>query len=212
MATNKSYYSRIADTILISEHRRDKTARIISTIFSPPLLAVASLILAAQAVENEPVLYWTVISIVLFVLIPSIYIFSLVRRGHVTDFHMKIREQRAWPLIIILLISSIVFSVLYFGGAPRMLLIISSVAIIQLMLIVLITFRWKISGHCTAASGLAVVAIALFGQSLLPVSLIIPATAWSRVRLDRHTFSQSIAGIFLGGATAASILYFTNII
>jgi membrane-associated phospholipid phosphatase len=212
MATNKSYYSRIADTILISEHRRDKTARIISTIFSPPLLAVASLIIAAQAVDNEPVLYWTVISIVLFVLIPTIYILSLVRRGHVTDFHMKIREQRAWPLIIILLISSLVFFVMYFGGAPRLMLIISSVAIIQLMLIVLITFRWKISGHCTAASGLAVVAIALFGQSLLPVSLIIPVTAWSRVRLDRHTYSQSLAGIFLGVATATSILYFTNII
>ena len=212
MATNKSYYSRIADHIFISDSRRDRTARIISTIFSPPLLAMASLIIAAQAVEDEPVLYWTVIAIVLFVLIPSIYVFSLVRRGHVTDFHIKIREQRAWPFLIILLISSIVFSVMYFGGAPRLLLIISSVAIIQLMLIMLITFRWKISGHCTAASGVAVLTVAIFGQSLLPVSLIVPVIAWSRIRLDRHTFAQSVAGIFLGVATASSILYFTNII
>jgi len=212
MATNKSYNAKITDSILTSDRWRDKTARIISTIFSPPLLALASLIIAAQAVENEPVLYWTVIAIVLFVLIPSLYILSLVRRGHVTDFHMKIREQRSWPLIMILLISSLVFSVMYFGGAPRLLLIISSVAIIQLMFIVLITLRWKISGHCSAASGVAVLVIALFGQSLLPVSLIVPVTAWSRIRLDRHTYAQSIAGAFLGGATATSILYFTNII
>ena len=212
MATNKSYYSRIADSILISDSRRDNTARIISTIFSPPLLALASIIIAAQAIEDEPVLYWTAISIVLFVLIPSLYVYSLVRRGHVTDFHMKIREQRFWPLIIILLISSVVFSIMYFGGAPRLLLIISSVAIIQLMLIVLITYRWKISGHCTAASGVAVLVVALFGQTLLPVSLIVPVIAWSRIRLDRHTFTQSLAGIFLGVVTATSILYFTNII
>jgi len=212
MATNKSYYSRIADSILISESRRDNTARIISTVFSPPLLALASIIIAAQAVEDEPVLYWTVLAIVLFVLIPSLYVLSLVRRGHVTDFHMKVREQRAWPMIIILLISSLVFSVMYFGGAPKLLLIISAVAIIQLMLIMLITFRWKISGHCTAASGLAVLVVALFGQSLLPVSIIVPVIAWSRIRLDRHTFAQSVAGVFLGVATATSILYFTNII
>ncbi len=212
MATNKSYYSRITDSIFISESRRDNTARLISTIFSPPLLALASIIIAAQAVEDGPVLYWTVLAIVLFILIPTLYVLSLVRRGHVTDFHMKIREQRAWPLIIILLIASLVFSALYFGGAPRLLLIISSVAIIQLMLIVLITFRWKISGHCTAAAGLAVFVVALFGQSLLPILLLVPIIAWSRIRLDRHTFAQSIAGIFLGVATAASILYFTNII
>jgi len=175
-------------------------------------LALASIIIAAQAVEDGPVLYWTVLAIVLFILIPTLYVLSLVRRGHVTDFHMKIREQRAWPLIIILLIASLVFSALYFGGAPRLLLIISSVAIIQLMLIVLITFRWKISGHCTAAAGLAVFVVALFGQSLLPILLLVPIIAWSRIRLDRHTFAQSIAGIFLGVATAASILYFTNII
>ena len=212
MATHKSYYSRIADSILISENRRDNTARLISTVFSPPLLGLASIIIAAQAVDDEPVLYWTVIAIVLFILVPTLYVLSLVRRGHLTDFHMKIREQRAWPLIIILLISSLVFSVMYFGGAPRLLLIISAVAIIQLMLIVLITFRWKISGHCTAASGLSVLVVALFGQMLLPVSLLVPVIAWSRIRLDRHTFAQSIAGIFLGAVTATSILYFTNII
>lgn len=212
MATNKSYYSRIADSIFISESRRDNTARIISTIFSPPLLALATIIIAAWAIEDEPVLYWTAIAIVLFIVVPTLYVLSLVRRGHLTDFHMKIREQRTWPLIIILLISSLVFSALYFGGAPRLFLIISAVAIIQLMLILLITLRWKISGHCTAASGLGVLVVALFGQSLLPVLLIVPVIAWSRIRLDRHTFAQSIGGISLGAVTATSILYFTNII
>lgn len=212
MATNKSYYSRIAGSIFISENRRDNTARIISTIFSPPLLALATIIIAAWAIEDEPVLYWTAIAIVLFIVVPTLYVLSLVRRGHLTDFHMKIREQRTWPLIIILLISSLVFSALYFGGAPRLFLVISAVAIIQLMLILLITLRWKISGHCTAASGLGVLVVALFGQILLPVLLIVPVIAWSRIRLDRHTFAQSIGGISLGAVTATSILYFTNII
>lgn len=212
MATNKSYYSRIADSIFISESRRDNTARIISTLFSPPLLALATIIITAQALESDNVVYWTVLSIVLFIAVPVLYIYSLVKRGHITDFHMKVREQRTWPLIITLLIALAVFSVLYFGGAPKLLLIISAVAIIQLMLIVLITLRWKISGHCTAASGLAVLVTALFGQGLLPVFLLVPVVAWSRIRLDRHTLYQSIAGILLGVVTATSILYFTNII
>ena len=212
MATNKSYYSRITDSIFISESKRDNTARIISIIFSPPLLALATIIVTALALESDSVVYWTLLSIVLFIGVPVLYVYSLVKRGHITDFHMKVREQRTWPLIMILAIALAVFSVLYFGGAPRLLLIISAVAIIQLMMIVLITLRWKISGHCTAASGLAVLVTALFGQVLLPVFLLVPVVAWSRVRLDRHTLYQSIAGIVLGLVTATSILYFTNII
>ena len=212
MATNKSYYSRITDSIIISDSRRDNTARIISTIFSPPLIALATLIIAAYAVEEDSVLYWTIVSIVLFVAVPSLYVYSLVRRGQVSDFHMKIREQRTWPLLIILLISCAVFSVLYFASAPWLLIVVSLVAIIQLMLIVLITLRWKISGHCSAASGLAVLLVALFGQTLLPAILMVPVIAWSRIRLDRHTLSQSIAGVLLGVVTATSILYFANII
>lgn len=212
MATNKSYYTRITDTMLIPDSWKDRTARIISILFSPPLLALASIIVAAQAIENQPVFYWTIIYILLFILTPTLYVLSLVHRGQLTDFHMKVREQRAWPLLVILLNTSLIFIVMYFGSAPRLMLIITAVGIVQLMFILLITLRWKISGHCTAASGLAVLVVALFGQSLLPVSLLVPAIAWARIRLDIHTFAQSAAGIFLGVTTTTTILYFTNII
>jgi len=212
MATIKSYYARITDTIDLPDGWRDRSARIISILSSPPLIALASIIIAAQAVDNEPVLYWTIIYIALFTLTPTLYVLYLVRRGLITDFHMKIREQRTWPFLVILLCSSLIFLAMYFGGAPRLMLIISAVAIAQLMFILLITLRWKISGHCSAVSGLAVLLVALFGQSLLPITLLVPATAWSRIRLDRHTFAQSVAGIFLGIVTATSILYLTNVI
>jgi membrane-associated phospholipid phosphatase len=40
----------------------------------------------------------------------------------------------------------------------------------------------------------------------------VPVIAWSRIRLGRHTISQTLAGSFLGAATVIIILYLTNVI
>jgi membrane-associated phospholipid phosphatase len=37
-------------------------------------------------------------------------------------------------------------------------------------------------------------------MSLLPILLVVPAVAWSRVKLRRHTPLQTLAGIGLGTA------------
>ena len=84
------------------------------------------------------------------------------------------------------------------------------VALIQILLVFLITLKWKISGHCTSAAGLSFLAIALYGEAVIPLTLIIPVIAWSRIRLGRHTLYQTIAGSFLGAVTVIGILYLTN--
>jgi len=87
---------------------------------------------------------------------------------------------------------------------------VTGIALIQILLVFLITLRWKISGHCTSAAGLSFLAIALYGEPMIPLTLIIPVVAWSRIRLGRHTLYQTIAGTFLGAATVMGILYITG--
>jgi len=108
--------------------------------------------------------------------------------------------------------TALVLLIMFLAGAPKLILIVIAAGALQLLCMLLITLRWKISGHCTAATGFVVLALALFGENLLPLILIIPLIGWSRIRLSRHTFTQTVAGIFLGAVTITALLYVTNYI
>ncbi|MEE8135855.1 MAG: hypothetical protein V3T52_01645 [Thermodesulfobacteriota bacterium] len=210
MEINKSYYSRLTETVIISPEWKDRWARLISAAFSPLTIAIAAVAIAGYAINDESVLMWIALYIALTILPPALYIMYLVRKGIVTDFHLNVRRERTKPFLIMAINSAAVFLIMLLAGAPKLILIVIAAAAIQLLCMLLITLRWKISGHCTAATGLVVLALALFGEKLLPLILIIPLIAWSRIRLSRHTFTQTVAGIFLGAVTITALLYVTN--
>ncbi len=210
MGTEKKLYQQASDPIIIPLDWRDKSARIISNLFSPPLFALACIVITGLATRSESSLFWIPVFISLLIIPPTVYLLLLVHKGRVSDFHLSIREERAYPLLMILAYAAVIYILMYAVGAPRLMLIVTAAALIQLLLIFLITLKWKISGHCTSAAGLALLSIALYGENTIPLAIIVPVVAWSRIRLGRHTISQTLAGSFLGAASIITILYFTN--
>jgi membrane-associated phospholipid phosphatase len=210
MEINKSYYSRLTETVIISPEWKDRWARLISAAFSPFTIAIAAVAIAGYAINTGSVLMWIALYIALTTIPPALYIMYLVRRKIVTDFHLNIRRERTQPFLVMTINTALVLLIMSLAGAPELILIVLAAGALQLFCMLLITFRWKISGHCTAATGLVVLALALFGENLLPLALIIPLIAWSRVRLNRHTFTQTVAGIFLGAVTITALLCVTN--
>jgi len=210
MEINKSYYSRLTETVIISPEWKDRWALVISGVFSPLTIAIAAVAIAGLAINDESVLMWISIYIALSIIPPALYIMYLVRKGTVTDFHLNVREERTQPFLLMTINTAVVFLVMLLAGAPKLILIVVAAGALQLFCMLLITLRWKISGHCTAATGLAVLALALFGENLLPLTLLIPVIAWSRIRLNRHSLAQTVAGVFLGAITISTLLYVTN--
>jgi membrane-associated phospholipid phosphatase len=212
MGTEKKIYQQTSEPIVLPLDWRDKSARVISNLFSPPLVALACILVTALATKSESSLFWILVFITLLIIPPTVFILSLVHKGKISDFHMNIREERALPLFAIFAYAALIFLVMYLGGAPRLMLIVTAAALLQILLVFIITLKWKISGHCTSAAGLAFLTIALYGENVIPLTLIVPVIAWSRIRLGRHTISQTLAGSFLGAATVIIILYLTNVI
>jgi len=210
MEINKSYYTRFSEYAIISPEWKDRWALLISGMFSPLTIAIAAVAIAGYAINDESVLLWITLYIALTILPPALYIMYLVRKGTVTDFHLNLRKERTKPFLLMTINTALVLLVMLLAGAPKLILVVIAAAVIQLSFMLLITLRWKISGHCTAATGLVVLALALFGEILLPLTLIIPLIAWSRIRLKRHTIAQTAAGIFLGAITVTTLLYATN--
>lgn len=212
METEKKLYQETPDPIIIPLDWRDKSARMISNLFSPPLVALACILITALATESESALFWIVVFIALLIIPPTVFVLTLVHKGKISDFHMSIREERAQPLFAIFAYATLIFLLMYLGGAPRLMLIGTAAALLQVLLVFVITLKWKISGHCTSAAGLAFLTIALYGENVIPLTIIVPVIAWSRIRLGRHTISQALAGSFLGAATVIIIFYLTNVL
>jgi membrane-associated phospholipid phosphatase len=212
MEINKSYYTRFSEYVIVSPEWKDRWARIVSGILSPLSIAIAAVAVAGYAINDESALSWIALYIALSILPPTLYIMYLVRKGIVTDFHLNVRKERTKPFLIMTANTAVVFLVMLLLGAPKLILIVIATAILQLFFMLLITLRWKISGHCTAVAGLVVLALALFGENLLPSTLLIPLVAWSRIRLKRHTPAQTVAGSFMGAVIVSTLLYFTNIL
>jgi membrane-associated phospholipid phosphatase len=129
-----------------------------------------------------------------------------VRRGRWADRNVGARRPR---LVVLGFILTSVFAglcVLALGGAPRQLTWYFGCMLGSVALLALITTKWKISIHCSVASGAVTILALLYGPWLLCGYLLVAITAWSRVELGDHTRTQVIAGAVLG-AVAAVVSY-----
>jgi hypothetical protein len=171
------------------------------------LLAIAGIILSAQATQTSTAWVWAGFYILVAVSLPVGYVLWLVRHGKVTDFDLQVREQRRYPFLVTLLSTLIAWLVLYWGQAPFELMLLTGVAWLQIVLLLTITLRWKISAHCASVAGFVVWTWILFGVMAAPLILLIPLVAWSRLRLQRPDLPQTVAGTVLGSSVLAMTFY-----
>ena len=193
---------------VLPQPRLQRLAYWVSQIGSPPVTGAASAILIAAFLATASAWQWASVYIALTILAPCIYIVWLVQTGKAVDFHLPNREQRIRPLLFSLATAIVTWLLFEQMGAPRLLQMLAVVNGVQTALFLIITLQWKISLHCTVATILSELAFALLGTSAIPFTMSIPLIAWSRVYLDRHTVSQTIAGILLGIIILTPALYY----
>lgn len=192
----------------LPQPRLRRLAYWVSQIGSPPLTGAGAAMLIAAFLTTVSAWQWAFVYIMLTILAPCAYIIWLVQTGKAVDFHLPNREQRIRPLLFTLVTAVVTW--LLFGQlqAPRLLQLLAVVNLVQTAIFLVITLQWKISLHCTAVTILSELAFALLGTSAIPFTMSIPLIAWSRVYLDRHTVSQTIAGVLLGIVILTPALYY----
>jgi hypothetical protein len=113
---------------------------------------------------------------------------------------MRERAERIKPMTFILVTFSSLSLIFYFGNAPYILQIFTYVGALQAVVMLLITLKWKISGHGAGAAAFALLLWALYGSAAAPAFLFIPVVIWARVYTDRHDLPQTIVGAIAGFA------------
>lgn len=176
-------------------------ARLISDILSPPIIwAIIAFPIAFSAAESsEQALLWATTYGVIVCGLPALYIVYGVWRGHISDIHVTVREQRFRPFLVSLTCTLIAWTILQAMGAPSLLPLFALFSFVQVLVMFLITLYWQISMHAMSITGAVVVTGAIYGVgAALLISPLIPVVGAARVKLKSHTPAQVVAGATVG--------------
>jgi membrane-associated phospholipid phosphatase len=177
-------------------------ARLVSDVISPPVVWMVLGTSIAIKFASNPIeaLLWSTIYAITLGILPVVYIALQVKRGKITDIHMKEREQRIRPFIFSIISGAVGWLILSAMDTPDLVAAFELFSMVQLLMLGVITMLWQISIHSMTICGAVVAAGAIFGNwwiTLLLSPLVVLVGA-ARLRLSRHTPAQVIAGGALG--------------
>lgn len=199
---------------------QERIARIISIVFHPVLVPTLGVLLLLNSGFYFSMLTWEAKRFVLLVVLFSTCILPLLAVSIMAinprfDINMPKSTDRIIPQL-----ATAIFYYLGFILLGRInifpvfkLFMLASVLVIVVLLVV--SFKWKISNHMAALGGLAGVFFAFSFRkglnpvhSLLIVILISGLVGTARLMLKKHDIWQIIAGYLLGFGVLYGVIYF----
>ncbi len=186
---------------------RRAVGAVISEISSPVVGASATQI--AASLDVDPTVHGLVLGVAALTFacaLPLAVVLLMVRRGHVTDHHIRVREQRPLPLAVGMASTTCGIGLLVLIDAPGELLAVVISMLIGLAVALLISLRWKASIHLAVWCGSVSVMSAIASPWWLTAFAAAPAIAWARVTIKDHTWPQTLGGAAFGTAVATVTL------
>ena len=170
-------------------------ASLISRIFDP-FIGFILLFLAAgmrSGVTGRNLLSLMGILFVTMILPPGLLLWWAVKTKRVTNWDISNRPQRVRAFVVLSFLLCIDYVIMQTVGTP----LVNQVFRFFLVLFAgffLITLRWKISGHMSTISMIALYFTYWYGGMFFLLFTLIPLVAWSRLTLKRHTMGEIIGG------------------
>ena len=197
-----------------------KVSKFISILFHPVLIPTLGFLLLFNSGFYFSMLTWEAKRFVLLVVLLSTGILPIISVAILSlnpkfDISMQRSQDRIIPLL-----SSAVFYYLGSVLLGRMrafpvfkIFLIASILVIVIVL--LISFKWKISNHMAAVGGMTGTLFALSFRtgvnpvwSLLFVVLVSGVVGTARLVLGKHDLKQIVAGYAVGFLMLYSVIYF----
>jgi membrane-associated phospholipid phosphatase len=174
-------------------------ANIISFCFNPIILLVFMPFVLIYKTTNDltAALLWTGYT-VLFLFGMTAFVYYGVHKKIFTNMDVSQRTQR--PLLFLV---GFLVALFYLGGlilfhAPQLLQLITIGIIASVPLFALINTKIKASIHVATFSAIIIGLACVYKGYYFFTILLIPLIAWSRLRMKRHTLSETIAGGITG--------------
>lgn len=181
---------------------REKAARLLTDVLAPANLVIAVLLLISwHSVGGLTGIGWGLFAALFTGVIPLGIVLWGVRRGGLTDKHIRVRKQRVVPMAISMVSVVTGIVLLYLLHAPRDVAALVVAVLAGLVAALAVTVWWQISIHNAVAGGTVMIMILVFGPVGVPTVLAALGIGWSRLVLKAHTVAQVLAGTALGGVS-----------
>jgi hypothetical protein len=185
---------------------RQRMARLVTNVLAPvPIAAALPLVVAWESTSTTAeAVAWGLVAVLFASLLPFLFVLRQVRRGRLTDQHVRLRGQRTLPLLVGMASVLVGLGLLMAYGAPRELVALVGAMMAGLVVSLLVTLWWKISLHTGVAAGAVVILVLVFGPTLLAFAPAVGLIGWARVEVGDHTPAQAAVGAGVGAIVAAA--------
>lgn len=186
--------------------RASKIAEFISAIGQPVFLPIPVFLLLCT-LTKDPAEYALVaaVSLTFVAVLPIIIVYYSSMRIGRRDGDIPDRTQRYIPMLVGVVTYSVGAVILYFINAPKIITLLMVAYAIVTFVMLLITFKWKISIHAVGVIGPSMALSITFWPWGLLYFLWLPPIFWARYVLRKHTPAQLIAGALAGFVITGTI-------
>lgn len=189
-----------------------KIAKIVTEIFTPPLIAVVALgaVSFNSAGSIAEFLKWWGISSLLIGIIPVAFILKRLHAGRLSDHHIYVASQRYMPFVISIASTIVALIVFKLMSAPPFIVAFTLSAMGILVMAMLLNPKCKISIHCSTIAGITIILTFVLGAWAWSMVILVPVVGWSRVKVEQHTIPQVVLGGIVGASVTWAIFTLTS--
>ena len=174
-------------------------ADFISKFVSPPAIAIVATVCFSLWSPIGLGSLYPALSILLcfslFAFLPFLPVLYFYRKN-VVDLYVSKKETRTPFFLIAIALYSFAAIIFFATNTKIMFLLALGYTFVTVILLVVNRF-WKVSVHSAGVTGPIFALIFVFGIIVIPLSLIILLVNWSRIKLKKHTFRQTLVGTLI---------------
>lgn len=182
---------------------QEKIARAITFLMSAPSVAIFTNYYIFQFGKSDARLFDFLGASFFSGILPILIIYAMKRKEMVEDMMVDDRGDRTMPFIAVIFGYSVGTILLYIFIAPLIMVYLMLCYAVNTSVMMLITFKWKISLHTAGVGGSSAFFVHQYGLSIIPFIGFALIVGWARHHLEKHTVWQLSAGLLL----TASLTY-----
>jgi hypothetical protein len=173
---------------------RTKLAEYVSAVMNAPLITLLTFIPLVYRFGEGATVQLLALTSFFGCILPLILVVYMLKRGIISDFYANDRDERFIPFMATILSYTMGTVALMAVRAPEQITALMACYIVNGVVLLLITMKWKISIHASGIASPVTALVYLLGTRLLPLFLLFLPVAWARVELKAHDKKQVTAG------------------
>lgn len=173
---------------------RTKLAEYVSAVMNAPLITLLTFIPLVYRFGEGATTQLLALTSFFGCFLPLILVVFMLKRGIISDFYANDRNERVIPFMATIFSYTMGTVALIAVRAPEQITALMACYIVNGVVLLLITMKWKISIHASGIASPVTALVYLLGTRLLPLFLLFLPVAWARVELKAHDKKQVTAG------------------